>query len=131
MEINMEEITHTLYGLMLFFAFACLIKFVIPDRSQKGSPKSTDVPECKARAIDKVNYLINLEIKGSETPERIFIGKELFQQFQDECLPIYKARYGGLVASQKACDDGYNNVLFHGTAVCLDCLEDNETTTTK
>lgn len=74
--------------------------------------------------MNRVNNIIFSQTRGDKKPERIFIGKELFQQFKEECLPIYEAQYGRLISDCKACRDGYENIVFQGAAICL---EDDET----
>lgn len=51
---------------------------------------------------------------------RVLLNPKDYQEFRDAIEPIYKKQWGGFLSEQKATEDGYENILYSGRAVCLD-----------
>lgn len=89
----------------------------LPEAIERLKRASTK-PPLATTARKSVDYIINFQRFGKNKP-RIFIDAELYQRFRDEMLPIYKEKYGALIADQEASEEGWDNILYQGLAICL------------
>lgn len=49
---------------------------------------------------------------------RIHLTPEKYIQFLREIEPFYKAKWGSFLTDKKAADEGWENVIYKGMAVC-------------
>jgi hypothetical protein len=53
----------------------------------------------------------------SEMAQPVYLSAEDFRAFIEEIMPLYRARYGGLVSSAD-CPE-FQNILYRGAPICV------------
>ena len=67
----------------------------------------------------KVMRLIVEQLSPLNASPRVYLDLDDYQKFLEEVKPLFKEQYGCFLTHEGASNDGYENILFGGYAVCL------------